>query len=483
MESFGAPEGLEPIVDRLASDPRRPQYHLLPARNWMNDPNGPIYFSGKYHMFFQYNPAGPLWGNMSWNHAISNDMIHWRHEPVAFTMTPGGPDAAGCFSGTTILGSHNGKPRVYAIYTGVIKDELHETIRNEGLRESQCLAWSEDSQLRSWNKCQQPVIPNPPSGMQITGFRDPSVWKQGEDYLMVVGSGIQETGGCVLLYRSKNLKDWEYLHPLVQGTWSGIAGSNPVGTGEMWECPDLFALDGKHVLIYSTMGKVFWQSGSFDLVTLKFRPEKSGVIDLDAFYAPKTQLDSQGRRILWGWIPERRSQQEIVKAGWSGMMSLPRVLHLDKDGMLRMEMLPEISALRRNPLQREASQNQFVQTLPRATGELLCAADGASDLKLRISVGDHTLMDLSYLAATQSWMADGKPVALPSVDLPKAHAFFDGSVVELVLNERISYTKRFYYPGGVAPDISVHLTGAGARLDAWEISPISEDRLTSIASA
>lgn len=467
----------------LAVDPRRPQFHLLPARNWMNDPNGPIYFAGKYHMFFQYNPAGPVWGNMSWNHAISDDMVHWSHEPVAFTITPGGPDAAGCFSGSAILGSHDGKPRVYAIYTGVVKDKTHETIRNEGLRESQCLAWSDDMKLRHWEKRPLPIIPNPPSGMKITGFRDPSVWKQGDSYLMVVGSGIEKTGGCILLYLSKNLTDWEYLHPLVQGGWSGVSGSNPVGTGEMWECPDFFALDGMHVLIYSTMGKVVWQSGSFDLATLKFHAERNGLIDLDAFYAPKTQLDAQGRRILWGWVPERRSQQEMLKAGWSGMMSLPRVLHLDSDGTLRMEMLPELSKLRRSSLQpAKATPRETLQAIPHATGEVLCTADGSSDLRLRIEAGDQVLMDLNYSCGTHSWIADGNPVTLPSTDLPKAHAFVDGSVIELVLNERISYTKRFYYPGRVAPDVTVHLTGTSPRVDAWAISPISGNRLTSTFS-
>lgn len=445
----------------------------------MNDPNGPIYFAGKYHMFFQYNPAGPIWGNMSWNHAVSRDMLHWKNEPIAFTMTPGGPDSAGCFSGSAILGSYDEKQRVYAIYTGVVKDKAHETIRNEGLRESQCLAWSEDPQLRHWEKRATPVIPDPPAGMKITGFRDPSVWKDKDAYFMVVGAGVEKTGGCILLYRSKDLIDWEYLHPLIQGGWSGVNGANPVGTGEMWECPDFFALDGRHVLIYSTMGKVFWQSGIFDLKALKFHPEKNGIIDLDAFYAPKTQLDSQGRRILWGWVSERRSQEEMLKAGWSGMMSLPRVLHLDKEGTLKMEFLPEIVKLRQNSLNPEASQNGILQSIPRATGEVLCAADGNSDLKLRVSAENQTLMDLSYRASDHLWTVDAKPQPLPSDDVQKVHALVDGSVIELILNERISYTKRFYYTGPEAPNISIHVAGPGARLDAWEVSPISANRLTS----
>src|SRR5580700_9468667 len=118
------------LQGRLAADPLRPQFHLLPAKNWMNDPNGPIYFNGHYHLFFQYNPLAAMWGNMSWNHAVSDDMLHWKHLPVAFTPTPGGPDSFGCFSGSAIaVGT-----RVYMVYTGAaIPDGSNKA------QESQCL--------------------------------------------------------------------------------------------------------------------------------------------------------------------------------------------------------------------------------------------------------------------------------------------------------------------------------------------------------
>src|SRR5246127_1026827 len=81
----------------IAHDPLRPEYHLLPPHNWMNDPNGPIWWKGKFHLFYQLNPQGPVWGDMHWGHAASTDMLHWRHEPVALSPTPGGPDSEGCF--------------------------------------------------------------------------------------------------------------------------------------------------------------------------------------------------------------------------------------------------------------------------------------------------------------------------------------------------------------------------------------------------
>jgi beta-fructofuranosidase len=465
-------------ASQLAQDPRRPQFHLLPTHNWMNDPNGPIYFAGKYHMFFQYNPEAAVWGNMSWNHAVSDDMLHWRNYPVAFTMTPGTADAVGCFSGSAMADEHGGKPRVYAIYTGIVRDKAHETIRNGGTRESQCLAWSDDPMLRDWTKLPRSVIPNPPSDFKVTGFRDPSMWKQDRSYFMTVGSGIEKVGGCVLLYRSTNLMEWEYLHPLVTGTWNGVYTSNPVDDGEMWECPEFFRLDNGHVLIYSTMGKVFWQSGSLDQSTMKFEPKKSGLLDLDAFYAPKTQLDAQGHRILWGWIPERRNDAEMTKAGWSGMMSLPRVLHLDPDGTLRMQVLPQIESLRGDSILPEKGKTESV--VPRATGEVLCVGKKGSSLEFCACMGTTELVRVSYSAEKHSWVANGQSYPLQPSDVPKVHAFIDGSVIELILSERIGYTKRFYYSGVVAPDIAIRASGAGVTLKAWKISPISTDRLTTI---
>src|SRR5690348_17640827 len=93
----------ETLAARLARDPRRPQFHLLPAANWMNDPNGPIFYRGRYHMFFQYNPNGASWGFMHWAHPSSPDMVRWKHEPVAIAPTPDGYDRDGVFSGSAVL--------------------------------------------------------------------------------------------------------------------------------------------------------------------------------------------------------------------------------------------------------------------------------------------------------------------------------------------------------------------------------------------
>jgi beta-fructofuranosidase len=467
----------------LSHDPRRPQFHLMPAKNWMNDPNGPIYFNGNYHMFCQYNPRAAVWGDMSWYHSVSPDMIHWKHLPIAMTPTPDSPDSFGCFSGSAIQVGQ----RVYQIYTGTkIAPKELATIRDgeDRIQESQCVAYSDDPLLIKWTKMPKPIIPLPPAGMKITGFRDPSAWKQGDWYYMTVGSGVAEIGGCVLLYRSREIADaqsWEYMHELTSGKWDGKKTANPCDDGEMWECPDFFALDGRHVLIYSTLGKVFWQSGELDTAEMKFHPKKTGELDLGAFYAPKTQLDADGRRILWGWIKEERSDDAMRAAGWSGMMSLPRVLNLDKEGSLVVTTLPELDKLRAGSIYFREDQ----ATLPGASGEVLFTAASADKLELTLKDGAKNLLHASYSGERHCWTVGDKEVLLEAGDSPSFHAFVDASVVEVILSKRIGYTRRFYFEGSTAPEIKVEassVAGNGLTLKAWKVSPISDNRLTTPAA-
>lgn len=458
----------------------RPQYHLLPARNWMNDPNGPIYFNGHYHLFFQYNPLAAVWGDMSWNHAISPDMLHWKHLPVALTPTPGSADSFGCFSGSAIA---VGK-RVYVVYTGTQESTPESTTIRDGsnkIQEAQCLAWSDDPALLTWTKDQQPIVPRPPEGLQITGFRDPSPWKQGDWYYMTIGSGIAKAGGCVLLYRSRDLKSWEYLHPLTAGEWNGKPTANPCDDGEMWECPEFFPLDGRHVLIYSTLGKVFWQSGELDEASMKFTPRKAGLLDLDAFYAPKTQLDAHGRRILWGWIPERRPEPEYRAAGWAGMMSLPRVMNLDSDGTLRLRILPQADALRAGTVPVERSPTSAQATLQKASGEVMLRGVKRASFTFSVSIGAAELLHLDYSAEKHMFTADGKEIPLQAGDASTLHVFVDGSVIEVIFGERIGCTKRFYYTDSTPPDLLVRSEGGYTSMSAWKIKPISNNRLATPA--
>lgn len=458
----------------------------------MNDPNAPIYWKGKYHMFFQYNPHGAFWGDMHWAHAVSPDMVHWTHLPVALAPTPGGPDAAGCFTGSAIADG----AKVAVLYTGIVDSSEDKATIKDGAhkyRETQCLAYAEDAQLDHWHKVGHPVVPSPPPGLKITGFRDPSVWKEGEWWYMTVGSGIEKTGGVVLLYRSKDLRLWEYMHILARGTWNGKSGANPVGTGEMWECPEFFPLNGKHVLIFSTEGKVFWQSGTLDTETKIFHAETEGLLDHGSYYAPKTQLDAKGQRILWGWIPEARPEAEYRAAGWAGMMSLPRVLNLDEHDRLRMQVLPSVDMLRRRPMQwtripggiMNDPKGQF--QIKSACGEILCLArrdSNAFEMTLESSQNNEPILSVIYTPGANEIVVDSKKLSLESSDQLEFHAYIDGSVIELMINRQTAHTKRFYYAGLQAPDIRIRITDPAAvqHISVWQISPISTNRLTTAAT-
>lgn len=478
-------------VSKLASDPLRPQYHFLPKANWMNDPNGPIYWRGKYHMFCQYNPHAAVWGDMHWAHAISPDMVHWKHLPVALSPTSGGPDAGGCFTGTAVVD----QGRVNVLYTGVRPaPEDQATIKNgaQSLLETQCLAISNDPELKTWTKLPNPVIAAPPAGFEVNGFRDPSPWRQGDWWYTVLGSGIANRGGAVLLYRSKDLRKWDFLHILAQRDRSS---ANPVDPWEVWECPDFFPIGDRHVLIYSTLGKSWWQSGKLDPDTMLFHSDQSGILDYGAYYAPKTQLDKAGNRILWGWVQETRPEAAYKAAGWAGMMSLPRVLTLAPGGRLRLQVAAEVNALRQNeqklPITSDEQtnrQNLAAMKLNQCCGEILLLARRASEpyeLTLDRSSDDHSpWLRIQYHPAHPDQVfidARPVPVSFGTNEPLECRLHIDGSVIELVVNRQVAWTKRFYYSGSAPQALRMKWQGKTtniAQLSIWQLSPISSDRLT-----
>ncbi len=473
----------------LAADPLRPQFHLLPAANWMNDPNGPIYWEGHYHMFFQYNPAAAVWGDMHWAHAISPDMIHWKHLPVALAPTPGGPDQDGCFSGSAV----DDRGVATFIYTGVSSATPEQATLRDGthnFREVQLLATSTDAELRSWNKLTQPVL-EPPADPLLAGFRDPFLWKEGGTWYLGVGSGQRKKGGRVLVYRSQDLRKWEYVSVLASGVWNGKETPDVVDSGEMWECPELFRLGDKHVLIYSTERKVFWQSGELDQREMIFHSQKRGLLDAGAYYAPKTQTAANGERILWGWIPEKRPEAEFSKAGWAGCMSLPRVLSLDADGALIMRLAPAAAKLRGKAFTLPASTTPPAERL-RALREFRIE-NIAAEISLRVrpvafsmglTDGQQMFFKITYDPAKTGGelSANGAAAAL-SVGKDQEVAItlvIDGSVVECFANGKTCLTTRVYrIPAG---PLSVDVPEPGLRnvvsLQAWQMTPVSPDRLT-----
>jgi beta-fructofuranosidase len=452
------------LREKLMRDPLRPQFHLLPRANWMNDPCAPRFFGGQYHMFFQYNPGAAVWGDMHWAHAVSPDLIHWKHLAIALSPTPGSYDAYGCFTGSVLPGAD--VPSI--LYTGVTRcSPQEETIRGEGLREVQCLATSTDPDLRNWKKLDQPVIERPP--MKVTGFRDPCPWKDGDHWYLGIGSGFNKAGGAVLLYTSRDGRHWTYLHPLAQGQWNQGTQTNPVDTGEMWECPDFFPLGDKHVLLYSTERKVYWEVGVFDRRDLRFHSETKGLLDHGSYYAMKSMPDAKGRRILWGWVQETRIPEECRAAGWAGAMALPRVLSVGPDNRLRMDVPPEFATLR-SPAGMHVKDR---------AGEVVCKFKaGQSPCGLELRTGATPLFAFHYDGGIATLGGKTVPLSPDADGYSLLHLWIDGSVIEAFVDSREAVTARCYTPG------EIELAWIGPRdalrsLAVSNLKPISTDRLTS----
>lgn len=473
MENTSAP------IEPFASDPLRPRCHFLPAANWLNDPNGPIFWQGHYHLFYQYNPNGAFWGTMHWGHAVSENLLDWTHLPLA--LAPDAPyDKDGVFSGCAV--DDNGVPTI--IYTGT-------------LPEVQCLAVSQDH-LRTWQKSpENPLLAAAPEGLNLTDFRDPHVWREGEEWRMIVGSGVKDVGGAILLYGGKSLTAWKFIGLLCEG--------KRAETGAIWECPDFFPLGDKWVLLASPIpnGKTFYFIG--DYRDNRFVPERQGVCDFGNFYAAKSFTDGAGRRILWGWSTEARSEAAYRAAGWAGCMAFPRALALTAGGELQMTPAPEIELLRGEPIDFTPSlagreldlvdvslgvhfeiELEVAAENAAQIGLLLCLSpDGAEQTRLIYDYEKQTLgIDREHSSLSPD--ADRRPqsgsLVLSEGENLRLRVFVDGSIIEVYANDRFCLTCRVY-PTLSGNDWTVFAEGGAASvlsLRAWPLRParFTEDSVT-----
>ncbi len=473
--------GLADAAPDLAHDTDRPEYHFLAPRSWMNDPNGPIWFKGKYHLFYQWSPYSVTGGPPNWGHAVSTDMVHWHHLPIALTPTPGTADRDGCWTGSAVL--RDGVPTV--IYTGVVHDDAAKGTDKEW-RQAQMLATAEDDGLLRWKKLPAPVVPAPPEGMAATGFRDPCPWHEADSWYLVVGSGERDKGGCVLLYRSQDLRAWEYLHPLVHGRRTSNPAPDSVDRGDMWECPDFFEVNGQHCLFYSSENKVSWATGEYDKQTHRFTIKRTGLVDQGgiAYYAPKGFYAPDGRRILWGWVREMRSQQAFAASGWAGAITLPRVLTIGARGQLEINPAVEVEKLRGEEQRVTLKPGvSFRQKLPTLRQELRIPMNlltpGA--VTVRLLAGGSKVWELTVDVAGNAVRCGEISFPLPGLPWPRPtlRIFLDGSIIESFIGGREALTSRVYGLKPGATEIEISLSGAkSVALSLWPLDAISADRLT-----
>lgn len=467
-------------------DPHRPQYHFLPPVNWMNEPHAPIYWKGRYHIFYQFNPHGPYWGNIHWGHAVSEDLVHWTHLPIALAPEPG-PDSVGVWSGSTI--AH--EDQVVALYSG---EQLPYQVIN--------YAASSDDLLRTWEKHPgNPIVARPPRGFAlVSGFRDPFIWREGEHFYMLVGSGIAGAGGTAFLYRSDDLVHWEYRGPLLVG--------NAEESGVMWEMPQFFPLGDKHVLlvnVWPTNRDVFYWVGTWDNET--FTPERFGRLDYGGHYlSPSVLVEEDGRVLLFGFIKESNGGEAQLENGWSGVMALPRTVFLREDGTLGLRPVDEVTALR------GAYRGVSDVTIPPAGGRVLHGFQGDQfeviatfdpgeadwvGLRLRQSKEGTGLMreeTLLYYDALRGRVEldRRRSTLLPTAERDVVWApfeleegepltfrvFVDRSVVEVFVNDHLALTTRVYPVRENSVVLDVFAQGGTARLlslDFWEMKSIWSD--------
>ncbi|GAB2294118.1 Beta-fructofuranosidase, soluble isoenzyme I [Dionaea muscipula] len=372
---------------------QRTGYHFQPQKNWMNDPDGPLFHKGWYHLFYQYNPDSAIWGNITWGHAVSNDLIHWLYLPLA--MVPDRWfDWNGVWTGSsTILPDGN----IVIIYTG----DTNNYVQVQNLAYPANIS---DPLLLDWVKYDGNPVMTPPEGIALKDFRDPTTAWQGPDGVWRVMIGSKKNGaGIALVYKTTNFTTYE----LVDHVAHAVAGTG------MWECVDFYPVsttspDGldwsangpgiKHVLKASLDDNKhdYYALGTYDSVNDTWTPDDPEVdvgiglrVDYGKYYASKTFYDQdKGRRILWGWVGETDTDADDLLKGWACVQTIPRVVTFDNKTGTNIIQWPveEVESLRSN-----SSQFDGVFLEPGSVVELNVASATQLDITAEFEVDKEAL--------------------------------------------------------------------------------------------
>jgi len=360
---------LSDTFDTANREKYRPTYHFSPLYGWMNDPNGMVYKDGEYHLFYQYNPYGSQWGNLSWGHAITKDLVNWKHLPVAIA-----PDALGTiFSGSAVVDYDNtagfGAGAIVAIYT------------QSSDRQVQSIAYSTDNG-RSFIKYEN----NPVLVSEVCDFRDPKVFWHAETHRWIM---VLAVGQEMQIFSSPNLKDW---------TFESRFGEGQGAHGGVWECPDLFELpvegtnDKKWVLLCNlNPGGPFGGSatqyfvGSFNgKEFVNDSPSKTKWMDWGKdHYATVTWSDApDNRRIAIAWMSNWQYANDVPTSQYRSPNSVPRDLSLfAADGEIYLKSAPSPELLKLRDISKKRS---FKVSGTRTVKEMIPGNEGAYEIELTI---------------------------------------------------------------------------------------------------
>lgn len=459
------------------NEPHRPQYHFSPPKNWMNDPNGMVYYEGEYHLFYQYYPDGNTWGPMHWGHAISTDLISWKNYPIALY-----PDTLGyIFSGSAVIDwnntsglGKNGKPAMVAIYT------YHNMAGEKAGKidfQNQGIAYSTDKG-RTWKKYNgNPVLKN----QGIKDFRDPKVIWHDDSQSWVMALAVKDK---ISFYTSKNLIDWTFSSDF-NPTWAAFGG--------VWECPDFFPIKtqkgkDKWVLLVSInpgapnggSGTQYFV-GNFD--GKKFSAETSSVKWLDYGsdnYAGVTWSDipkTDGRRLFIGWMSNWLYSQKVPTEVWRSAMTIPRSLELiEKEGQYTLLSKPvqELGKLRKSSNQVNSSEINLTSDLLEIDLETTSAdfqlvfSNKDNEIVVLHKMGDRIIFDRSksgIIDFNDDFPKIHNNTPANGLNITKIKVFMDRSSMEFFFNDGELVITTLVFPKsaytllktkGIKEDVSIH---------------------------
>jgi len=468
------------LREKLLSDPHRPTYHFVTpeGRCMPFDGNGAIFWNGKYHLCYIFqDERGHCWG-----HASSKDLLHWRWHSPALFPSPGDVDR-GIFSGNCFV---NKKGQATILYHGV--------------GAGNCIATSSGPELETWTKlASNPIVPIPKKGSpeeKLYRSWDPHGWLEGDTYYAIFG------GSKATLFKADKLDNWEYVGPFLTKNMPSVDGFEDIS------CPDFFKLGDRYMLLCISHARGCryylgqWKNEQFT-PQLHERMNWPG----GTCFAPESLLDDEGRRIMWAWVLGRRPRNEY---GWSGTMTLPRVLSLNEDGTLRIEPAEELKRLRMHARGHERIRvaDGSPVTLDDVRGECLeldltikpgsakrfgiklrCSPDGAeqtviecnpSAKHLKIDVSKSSLDQVKYFTfcmkgGNNPQVTEQKAAfQLKKGENLRLRIFLDRSILEVFANARQCITQRIY--PAQSDSLGVVLFSKGGfveveSLQAWQMAP------------
>lgn len=381
----------------------RPTFHFTAETGWINDPHGITYRDGGYDVFFQYVPGQTVWGpNCEWGHARGADLLSLKRLPEA--LVPGDGDD-GIWTGS-LIADEGGINRIF--YTSVQQPDI-------GIGRVR-VATTTDAALASWEK--GAVLIEAPKDLDVIAYRDPFVFRDGNSWRMLVGAGLADGTAAAIGYTSPDLVNWDYQGPAVERSSSE---REPVWMGALWECPQLIAVEGQHVLVssvwdddvlyYAGYGIGAFEHGHFFARTwgqLTFGP---------SYYAPSYFRDADGRPCLTFWM----RHIEDAAAGWAGAHSVPYLLGI-ADGRLTASVHPDVYSHLGAPL----SSSETV-----GTGAFVGVWSPAGERgRLEFTAEGKTVFDLNLVGAVMTANTGGsEPMTVP-VSGPVT-IIVDGPVVEI----------------------------------------------------